>query len=166
MSKRCVGFVAPSSSRRTAVYLLTLAAAVAGACSGPAGPAAAPSLAGPGEWTGTTSQGRPIAFTVSPDETVTSLSIGYSFNGCAGTQTISNLSIPTKPDVVCVPGPCSGTVASYRAFGYADRGADAGPRIAVNGVFLPGNRAEGQAGFFDYPGCGTAAGVTWTAIRR
>jgi hypothetical protein len=37
---------------------------------------------------------------------------------------------------------------------------------SLNGLFLPGNRAEGQAGFVDYAGCGTASGVTWTAFRR
>src|SRR5688572_3634048 len=32
-----------------------------------------------GEWEGTTSQGKPITFTVSPDEKVTSIIVGYGF---------------------------------------------------------------------------------------
>jgi hypothetical protein len=48
-----------------------------------------------GEWEGTTSQGKPIAFTVSQDETVTSITLGYDFNDCSGTRTFAELSIPT-----------------------------------------------------------------------
>jgi hypothetical protein len=151
---------------RAAWCFVTLAWALASACSGPTTPSAAPSSLSVGQWSGITSQGMPIAFTVSPDETVTTITLGYSFNGCSGSQTFSNLNIRTAPDVICVPGPCSGSVASYRAFSYSDGPFGSGPRTTVNGLFLPGNRAEGQAGFLDYPGCGTATGVGWTATRR
>jgi hypothetical protein len=33
-----------------------------------------------GEWEGTTSQGKPITFTVSRDEKATSIILGYDFN--------------------------------------------------------------------------------------
>lgn len=151
---------------RAAWCFVTLAWALASACSGPTTPsAAAPSLS-VGQWSGITSQGMPIAFTVSPDETVTTITLGYSFNGCSGSQTFSNLNIRTAPDVTCVPGPCSDAVASYRAFSFSDGPFGGAPRTTVNGLFLPGNRAEGQAGFLDYSGCGTATGVRWTAARR
>ncbi|HVY81265.1 MAG TPA: hypothetical protein VG994_09820 [Steroidobacteraceae bacterium] len=119
-----------------------------------------------GEWRGTTSQGTPIRFTVAPDETVVAMTIAYDFNGCAGSHTFEDVSIRTAPDVHCIPGPCSGTVASYRAFGYSVGTLSGGARLQINGIFLPGDRAQGQLGFFDYPSCGSATGVTWTATRR
>ena len=137
----------------------------ASACSGPTSPSTSSSLT-TGQWAGTTAQGTPIAFTVSSDEKVTALTIGYSFNGCSGSQTFSNLNLPTAPDVICIPGPCSGTISSYRAFNYSDGARGTGPITTVNGLFLPGNQAQGQVTFLDYPGCGTAPGVTWSAARR
>jgi hypothetical protein len=159
-----------SATRRPptlALCLAALASTLSGACGGPASPSATNQSLSIGEWSGTTSQGMPIAFSVSQDEKVTTLTLGYRFNSCSGTQTFSNLSLPTAPDVTCVPGPCPMTVSSYRAFSFADGSRLNGqPNTSVNGLFLPGNRAEGQAGFNDYAGCGTAAGVTWTALRR
>src|SRR5688572_4678534 len=73
-----------------------------------------------GEWKGTTSQGRPITFTVSQDEKVTSITVGYEFNDCSGTREFFELSVPTTPDLTCMPGPCPRTAASYRAFGFSD----------------------------------------------
>ena len=150
---------------RPAWCVVTLAAALATACSSPTMSSDASGLS-VGDWRGTTSQGMPIAFTVSRDETVTTITLGYSFNGCSGSQTFSNLNIPTAPNVTCIPAPCTGTIASYRAFNYSDGRFGTGPRTTINGLFLPGNRAEGQAGFVDYPGCGTATGVTWSATKR
>jgi len=150
---------------RAAWCFVALAWALTNACGGPTTPSGARSLS-VGEWRGTTSQGMPIAFTVSSDETLTTITLGHSFNGCSGSQTFSNLNIPTTRDVICIPGPCSGTTASFRSFSFSDGPRGSGPRTTANGLFLPGNRAEGQAGFFDYPGCGTATGVTWTATRR
>src|SRR5688572_11814170 len=72
-----------------------------------------------GQWTGTTEQGTPITFTVSADEILTTITVGYRFNGCSGTQTFSNLTVATAPDLICIPGPCSGTVSSYRSFAYS-----------------------------------------------
>ena len=60
----------------------------------------------------------------------------------------------------------SQVVSSYRAFSYSDGPRGTGPSTSINGLFLPGNLAQGQAGFLDYPGCGSASGVTWSAARR
>jgi hypothetical protein len=57
-----------------------------------------------GQWSGTTSQGTPIGFTVSADQKVTAITIGHRFGGCAGTQTFDNLNLETAPNVICVPG--------------------------------------------------------------
>ena len=118
-----------------------------------------------GQWSGTTSQGTPIAFTVSSDQRVTVISVGYSFNGCSGMQTFSDLSLETAPMVTCIPGPCPTPVSSYRAFNYSS-GRLAGPTTTINGLFTLMTRAEGQVGFRDYPGCGTAIGIGWTANKR
>ena len=141
----------------------TLASMLAAACGGNAA-APSPASLSAGEWQGTTAQGAAITFTVSSEEILTRLSVGYSFNGCTGTQTFSNLAVATAPDVTCIPGPCSPAEQGYRALNFSS-GARTGPTTTVNGVFLPDNRAQGQVWFQDYPGCGSAAGVQWTATR-
>ncbi len=137
--------------------------ALAGACGSPAGPAATGYA---GQWSGTTAQGRPIAFTISPDEVVTTITLGHDFNGCSGSQTFSNLSINIAPTVVCIPGPCPASTLSYRAFGYSSGNQIEGPSTGVNAVFMASTRAEGTVNFRSYPGCGSAIGVGWTATRR
>jgi hypothetical protein len=118
-----------------------------------------------GQWTGTTSQGTPIAFTISPDQKVTSINLGYNFNGCSGSHTFSSLALETVPDVTCIPGPCSPGISSFRRFHYATGSID-GPMTSINGIFPSGVRAEGSVGFMNYPGCGSVLGVGWTATRR
>jgi hypothetical protein len=143
---------------------LILAASVA-AC----GSTAPTPVGNAGEWRGTTIQGAPIAFTVSPDEKVTALTIGYDFNGCSGTHTFTGLSLETTPQITCIPGPCSPAISSYRAFGYTSSSEDrsvTSQSTFVNGVFLATGAAEGAAGFMNYPGCGTVLGVGWRATRR
>src|SRR5712692_10952478 len=93
-----------------------------------------------GQWSGTTSQGKPIAFTVSSDQKVTAITVGYSFNGCSGVQTYSNLNLDTAPNVACIPGPCSPVVSSYRAFSYSAGSGD-GSLTVVNGGFPSTNMA-------------------------
>jgi len=119
-----------------------------------------------GEWSGTTSQGMPIAFTVSSNETVTSITLGYDFNDCSGSKTFADLNVRAAPQVTCIPGPCSGVVTSYRAFSYLDGSFGSGPVTQINGLFLPGNEAKGQVVFSDYPSCGTPTPAEWTAHRR
>jgi len=145
---------------------VALASVLVGACSFPVVPltGGASSLS-VGEWSGTTAQGMPISFVVSPNETVTTITVGYDFNGCSGSHTFEDLIVPTAPNLTCIPGPCSGIQESYRAFGYSV-GAPGAPFTQLNGLFLPGNQAKGQAVFRDYAGCGTATPVEWTATRR
>jgi hypothetical protein len=137
-----------------------------GSCSQPVLPFAGARSLSVGEWNGTTSQGTPIAFVVSPDETITQITLGYDFNGCSGSQTFADLNVPTNPNVSCIPGPCAGTLESYRAFGYTSGSPAAGPLMQVNGLFLPGDQARGQATFSNYSSCGTATAVERTATRR
>jgi hypothetical protein len=151
---------------KAVLWFGTLTGVLAAACSSNSGPASpSASSLSVGQWSGTTAQGALIAFTVSSDEALTTLAVGYNFNGCSGTQTFTDLNVPTAPDVTCVPGPCSGTTSTYRALSYSS-GRGTGPVTTVFGVFLPGGQAQGQVTFRDYAGCGTAAGVEWTATRR
>jgi hypothetical protein len=108
----------------------------------------------------------PIAFTVSSDEMLTTITLGYDFNGCSGSHEFADLHVRTAPDLTCIPGPCSGVLASYRAFSYVDGSLGVGPVTQVNGLFLPGNQARGQVVFTAYPSCGTAPPAEWIATKR
>jgi hypothetical protein len=146
---------------KAGIRLVTIAwCALMSACS----PTRPSSAALDGLWSGTTSQGTPITFTVSSDQKVTAITVGYSFNGCSGVQTFSNLNLDTAPMVTCIPGPCPNPVSSYRAFSYSAGSID-GPFTTVNGQFFSPIRAEGLVAFRDYPGCGTAVGVGWAATK-
>jgi len=147
----------------SACFSVIALCALAGACHSPTVPAT-PGYAG--QWSGTTVQGRPIAFTISPDETVTTITLGHDFNGCSGLQTFSSLSLHIAPQVECIPGPCPPSISSYRAFAYTSGNPIEGPSTSVNAVFLSVDSAQGSANFRNYPGCGNAIGVAWTAIRH
>ena len=69
-------------------------------------------------------------------------------------------------DVRCIPGPCTPAVSSYRAFGYSSGSFIDGPSTSVNGLFLSARTAQGTVNFNNFPGCGAAVGVGWTATRR
>jgi hypothetical protein len=143
------------------VVAISLCLWTSGCGSNPATPSAANYE---GKWSGATAQGSPISFTISADEKVTSITVGYSFNGCSGTQTFSNLNLDLAPDVTCIPGPCPAGVMSFRGFGYGAASAD-GSLTSVNGLFPFPGRAQGVVAFTNYPACGTALGVAWTARR-
>ena len=72
--------------------------------------------------------------------------VGYNFNSCSGTQTFSNLNVPTAPDVTCIPGPCPGATASYRAFAYSGGSRGTGPRDQLQRAVSSGRPSTG-AGF-------------------
>jgi len=136
---------------------------LAGAC----GSGTAPTPAGyTGQWSGTTAQGGAIAFTISPDEVVTTMTVAHNFSGCSGSQTFSNLNLNIAPNVMCIPGPCTGPLTSFRAFGYSSGNRLDGPSTDINGVFMSTSRAEGTVNFRNYSGCGSAIGVAWSATRR
>ena len=120
-----------------------------------------------GLWSGTTAQGTPVTFTISTEENVTTISVAHNFNGCSGSQTFSNLSVPIAPQIICVPGPCSPSQQAYRQLGYSSGGSADGPMFGIVGLFVPfTNRVEGTVNFRNYPGCGSAIGVPWSATRR
>src|SRR4051812_44202285 len=114
---------------RSAAVLLIAQAVLVSAC----GSTRPSSTSLEGQWSGTTTQGTPIGFTVSADQKVTAISVGYRFGGCAGTETLANLNLDTAPNVICVPAPCPASLSSYRSFNYAN-GRLEGPSIGVNGI--------------------------------
>jgi hypothetical protein len=147
-------------------WCMTLSCVLASACTPALFPLTRPASLSAGEWSGTTSQGAPITFVVSTDERVTSITVGYDFNGCSGSHAFLDLDVPTAPDLTCIPGPCSGALSSYRAFGYSAGSVTGGSMTQVNGLFLPRNEAKGQATFRNYAGCGDLVTAEWSATRR
>jgi hypothetical protein len=143
--------------------ILLCGSAIACGSNGPNGPSGTGYR---GDWSGTTAQGSPIAFTISPDERVTSITIGYNFNGCSGSQTFSNLNLEIAPNVICIPGPCPGSLSGFRRFSHATGTTLGEPMTSVHGLFPSTARAEGAAYFRDYPSCGSANAIGWTATKR
>jgi len=144
---------------RRAVAILGV---IAAGCSSPA----APDVNYAGQWAGTTAQGESIAFTISPDERVTAITVGYAFNGCRSAQTFSNLNLSITPQVICIPGPCTGPVSAYRSFSYLAGNPIQEPTTQLNGILFAGTGAQGVVSFRDFPECGSAVGVAWTAAKR
>jgi hypothetical protein len=115
-----------------------------------------------GEWSGTTSQGAPISFSVSADQTVTSITVGYKFNGCSGTSTFANVSlkIPTaqSPFPPRVPTPIPG-------FGYGSGPPEGANYIQVVGIFPSDQTSTGSLAFLNFSNCGNAV-ASWNATRH
>jgi hypothetical protein len=137
------------------------------ACSSPVSPSSPAASGIVGQWSGSTTQGTPISFTVSAAERVTSITVAHNFGGCSGTQTFSNLDIATAADVTCVPGPCPPSITSYRGFSFHDGDSLSGHATAVHGIFFrPLGEVTGQANFWNFGACGDAIGVAFTATKR
>ena len=147
---------------RPGVPMIALCALLS-ACGTPSGPSKADYE---GQWTGTTAQGKTVTFTISSDETVTTLTVGHEFNGCSGTQIFSSLNVSIAPQVQCIPAPCSNQLLSYRAFNYSVGNSLDGPGTSLNAVFLSADRAEGLIHFRNFPGCGNALSVPFSATKR
>lgn len=107
-----------------------------------------------GRWSGTTSQGRTIAFTVSPDLRVTTLTLGYAFAGCAGT-----LDVTTDAPLFNTTG------TADAVFTYAPNGPQGQSRTTVNFLFPSVAAANGTIRFRNDPTCGDSD-ATWTATKR
>ena len=110
-----------------------------------------------GQWKGTTSQGRPIAFTVSLDQKVTAITVGYSFNGCSGSNTFSNLNL----DIGVTPNPAT---SLGPGFGFGSGAPDGANYTQVYGSVRSNTTASGTVIFGDFAGCGNAVGI-WTATK-
>lgn len=107
-----------------------------------------------GSWAGTTSQGRPITYTVSPDLRITALTVEYAFGNCLGDFTLS-------PNVALLN--TSGTAAAV--VNYPPSGPATQGRASVNFLFRSITSADGTLQFVAFPTCGNA-NATWTATKR
>ena len=105
-----------------------------------------------GDWSGTTSQGRPIRFTVA-DLRVTAVTVDYAFSGCTGTVTIAASAPLQNPS-----GTASAVVTNI------PNGPTGPSRTVVNFLFPSIASANGTVQFADYPGCG-GTNATWTAAK-
>jgi hypothetical protein len=148
-----------AAQRLLGFALCALLSACGNSDRGPTLPTPAASLRYDGEWSGTTSQGRPITFTVSSDQRVTAITVGYSFNGCSGVNTFSSLNLvigspPNPSPVTPVPG-----------FGYGSGPPDGPHYTQIYGSFTSSTTATGSVIFGDYPGCGNSVGI-WSATKR
>jgi hypothetical protein len=114
-----------------------------------------------GEWTGTTSQGARIVFSVSAENVVTSIAIGHDFNGCRDTDTFSGLSL-----AIGEPG-LSGRVPtpSSPAFGFGSGSPEAPDFVQVLGQFTSRQAAHGTVTFLNFEECGNAV-AHWNATRQ
>ena len=123
-------------------FLVLLICGLSG-CGGSASTPTTPTTAAryDGEWNGTTSQGRLITFTVSSDQRVTAITVGYSFNGCFGMNTFSNLNL----DIGNPPNPTAFTAGP--GFGYGSGPPDGPNYTQVYGSFSSSTTATGSAVF-------------------
>lgn len=124
----------------------------AASCGGDSGTSPSSANGFNGQWNGSSSQGRPIAFTVSSDH-VTAITVGYSFGGCSGSRTFSNLNLEIVQD------PRGGPPF----FNYASSAADG--LTQINGFLRTNSTADGAVAFDGYPGCGGGGGF-WNATKR
>jgi hypothetical protein len=137
---------------------------VTAACSSPSGPSDS-TVIYTGTWTGTTTQGRAISFTVSADQQVTAITVGYSFNGCSGSKTFPNLSlaiakVQPPPGNPQPPGPFE----NNPGFGFGSGAPDGADFVQVYGAFTSAQSATGSVVFGAFSGCGNS-GATWTATK-
>jgi len=152
-----------SSSRLCRIDLRAalLCAVVASACSSNSAPPTSPPgvMANyEGQWSGMTSQGMRISFTIA-DQKVTSLDVGYNFNGCAGTNTYSNLSLA----IGYPPNPAAPYMGP--GFGFGSGSPDRPNYTQIYGTFSSGTAANGSMIFGEYSGCGNSLGI-WSATRK
>jgi hypothetical protein len=146
-----------SRAARWLGVLIAICAPVA--CGGGGGIAPSP-VGYAGEWTGTTSNGPPIRFSVSAADTVTSITLVYSFSAdCSGTLTYTDLAVPIRTS-----NPPGLPASDQLGFGYSTTNGVNGTLIA--GGFSPDRRsASGQFALVHFGACDTVVG-TWTAQRH
>jgi len=107
-----------------------------------------------GQWTGRTSQGTAIAFTVSANR-ITGVRLDYSCSGGGG-----GLTIPADASLLIGPGATFATV-----FISTSGPVDVFRAITVRFIFRSARNANGIVEFANDRACGTSE-ATWTAARQ
>ena len=103
-----------------------------------------------------TIQNQPLSFTVSADQRVTDISIGYNFSGCSGVKTFSGLGVP-------IGASFSLGSQGWAYVSFATGGRD---RTEVYATFTSDRAASGTALFIEFPGCVGGGGGNWTATKQ
>jgi hypothetical protein len=134
-------------------FLIAIVSILLGACEN--GPTTPTSAGYSGEWSGTTSQGSPITFSVSTSEKLTKIAVGYSFNGCTGSSSLA-------PDVALER---SSVPVEVRLLDYESAPPGTPNRMLFHFLFTSSTAAQGMVTFVDFTGCGTI-NATWTAVKR
>jgi hypothetical protein len=145
-------------ARSSACLLIVTLLAGATACGGdPTSPSGGSDYTG--QWSGTTAQGTSILFTVSADQVVTSITVGYDFNGCKGSNTFSNLSLPIGRS-----GFGGQTTSGSPVFGFGS-GSPENPNFTqVEGTLVSDRTANGSVTFLNFS-CGNTVAL-WNATKR
>jgi hypothetical protein len=136
--------------------------ALATACGSSGLPAApSPSLTPEGyagRWSGTTSMGTAIDFTVAANGSVTAIAVGYNGDGCSGMNTYAEVDVEIRNPYSSLGRP---------QFQYSSGSPDSVALTVVFGRFDSDTVANGSVGFRGYLSCGTSVfGGTWTASKR
>ena len=114
-----------------------------------------------GGWTGATSQGTTITFSVSAANIVTSITIGHDFHGCRDTQTFSGLSVGIGESGL--PGRLP--TPSSPGFGFGSGSPEAPNFVQVTGQFISSDAANGTVTFLNFEECGNTV-AHWHATKR
>ena len=139
------------------IGLWSTTACSSGSATAPGGPERAYT----GEWTGATSQGTTITFSVSAPNIVTSITIGHSFNGCRDTQTFSGLSVGIGESGL--PGRMP--TPSNPGFGFGSGSPEAPNFVQVTGQFTSSRAANGTVTLLNFVDCGNSVAL-WNATKR
>lgn len=139
---------------RVSMLLSIAAACILFSGCGAASPTSPRPVGYAGNWSGTTFQGRPISFTVSPEQQVTTISLGYQIDACSGVDTFSDLKAPFSA------GP-------PLAFQFAAKLPDQ-RQVSIQGFLMPDASVWGTLLVYGPPACGPSETVAgpFTATRR
>ena len=142
-----------------AIGLVCVALSGCGDTSSPTAPS--PTTSFNGQWSGTTSQGQPISFTVASDR-VTTITVGYNYGGCSGSRTTPDLSLEivdfrNRPGAV--PPDPYGFSALLGPYSESDN-------TQITAFFRsPAERSGHGIVLFVRPVCGETIAL-WTATKR
>lgn len=140
--------------------LVAMAACAILACGHSMSPSPLPSATGyTGEWSGTTRQNQAIEFSVSADQQVTSVTVGWNFSGCSEMGTSSAKSFP-----ITTPQPPGPPPWDNPGFVYGGVTPD-GSVWLVTGAFTSTQSATGTVEVVRVPGCGNTI-ANWDATRH
>jgi hypothetical protein len=151
--------------RKTGRFVVVLAICGSSACGSGSPTEPSPRAGYAGTWTGPTSQGGAITFTVSPEQKVVAIAVDYRLNGCSGNAVLPGLSLEIAAPQLAPGSPNAGGPFDNPSFGSGSQGVDQPNFLGVSGTFTSSDAAKGVLIFGEYAGCGSGL-ATWMAARR